>query len=333
MKTLIIAEIGVNHNGSLELAKKLIDEAAESGADIAKFQTFRAEELVTKTAGKANYQLKGTNLNETQQEMLRQLELTDVMHAELITHCKKNNINFLSTGFDIKSINFLVSLGVNCFKIPSGEITNLPYLRHIGSIGGEVILSTGMSDLGEIEDAISILEHSGTPRKNISLLHCTSEYPASIDQINLKAMKTIKNAFNVNVGYSDHSQGIEVPIAAVALGASIIEKHLTLNKNLPGPDHQASLEPSEFKSMVTSIRNIERALGDGIKRVMPSEIDMKMVARKSIVAKCVISPGEKFTEENIATKRPGTGISPMLWDSILGKVAKRNFSVDEQIDL
>lgn len=333
MKTLIIAEVGVNHNGSLELAKKLIDVAAESGADIVKFQTFRADELTTKTARKAHYQRNVNNINETQQAMLRGLELTNAMHKELIAHCAINHIKFLSTGFDIESINFLVSLGIDCLKIPSGEITNLPYLRHIGSMEKKIILSTGMSNLGEIEEAINIIENSGTPRKNITLLHCTSEYPAQIDHINLNAMKTIKNAFAVDVGYSDHSKGIEISIAAVALGASIIEKHLTLDKNLPGPDHQASLEPSEFKLMVNGIRNIERALGDGIKRVMPPEIEMKLIARRSIVAKCDISAGQRFSVENITVKRPGTGISPMLWSYILGKIAKHNFSVDEQIEI
>lgn len=333
MRSLVIAEIGVNHNGSIDLAKKLIDVAAESGADVAKFQTFNAKSLVTRNAEKASYQIKNTCTNESQYEMLSKLELTKEMHYELASHCNLRGIHFLSTGFDIQSVVFLNSMGSGYIKIPSGEITNLPYLRCIGKFNKKVILSTGMSTLGEIEDAIEVIESNGTDRAKITVLHCTSDYPASIDQINLLAMLTIKDALKVKIGYSDHSSGIEVSLAAAALGACVIEKHLTLDREMPGPDHRASLEPAEFKLMVNGIRNIEKAMGDGVKRLMPSEQKIKLVARKSIVAKRNILAGEKFTEENIDVKRPGTGISPMLWDYVIGKIAKNNFSVDELICL
>lgn len=332
MKTLIIAEAGVNHNGDINLAKKLIDIAADSGADLVKFQTFNADRLVTQSASKADYQILATDNSETQYAMLRKLELTESEHQELITYCATKNIRFFSTGFDIESINMLISLGQELFKIPSGEITNLPYLRHIGQLRKTVILSTGMSTMDEIEAAIKVLEAAGTVRNKITALHCTTAYPAPMSDINLRAMQSIQSRFNVSVGYSDHTLGIEIPIAAVSLGATVIEKHFTIDRNLPGPDHKASLEPAELKSMIIAIRNIELALGDGNKRPMPSEIGNRTVARKSIVASRNISPGEDFTEENLTTKRPGTGVSPMKWDLLLTKKAERAYSVDELTD-
>ena len=331
--TLIIAEAGVNHNGDLNLAKQLIDAAATAGADIVKFQTFNANRLVTRTAKKADYQEQTTNSEETQHDMLRRLELTEPMHHELIAYCKTRNIVFLSTGFDIESVDLLVRLGQECFKIPSGEITNLPYLRHIGQLCKTVILSTGMATMGDVEAAIDVLEQAGTPRNKLTVLHCTTEYPTPMNEVNLRAMQGIHEAFGVAIGYSDHTQGLEVAIAAVAMGATVIEKHFTLDRNLPGPDHQASLEPVELTAMVTAIRNIEVALGDGIKRLTPSEARNKPVARKSLVASRVIKAGEIFTAKNLTAKRPGTGISPMCWDEVLGKKALRDFTEDELIDL
>ena len=333
MSVFIIAEAGVNHNGSIDIAKQLIDEASSAGADAVKFQTFIANHQVTLTAKKAVYQEQTSNKEETQHAMLSRLELNEAMHHELIDHCMERNISFLSTGFDIQSVDLLVNLGQQCFKIPSGEITNLPYLRYIGQLGKKIILSTGMSKMNEIEAAIGILEKAGSSRANITILHCTSEYPAPINEVNLRAMRSIREEFDIEVGYSDHTLGIEVAIAAVAMGASVVEKHFTIDRNLPGPDHQASLEPRELKSMVSAIRNIESALGDGVKRVSPSEIKNIKVARKSIVASRIIETGEIFTNENITTKRPGTGISPMLWDDLLGKKAQRDFLVDELIEL
>ena len=332
-KILIIAEAGVNHNGDINLAKKLINSAAEAGADIVKFQTFNANRQVTNLAKKADYQNQTTDSSESQQDMLRRLELTEAMHHELIAHCAVNNIDFLSTGFDIESVNFLAGLGQDCFKIPSGEITNLPYLRHIGGFGKKVILSTGMSTLGDIEAAIDVLEYAGTPRIKITVLQCTTEYPTPMTEVNLRAMHSIHEAFGTAVGYSDHTQGIEVAIAAAAMGATVIEKHFTLDRNLPGPDHQASLEPAELIAMVRAIRNIEEALGDGIKRLTPSEVKNKSVVRKSLIASREIKAGEPFTTENITTKRPGTGISPMRWDEVLGGIAPRDFVMDELIEL
>lgn len=331
--TLIIAEAGVNHNGDLGLARQLIDAAAEAGADLVKFQTFTASRQVTLTAKKADYQTQTTDVKESQHDMLRRLELTDAMHHELIAHCATRNIGFFSTGFDIESIDLLLSLGQDHFKIPSGEITNLPYLRHVGQLGKNVILSTGMATLGDIEAAIDVLEYAGTPRTNITVLHCTTEYPTPMAEVNLRAMQSIQTAFGVAVGYSDHTQGIEVAIAAVAMGATVIEKHFTLDRNLPGPDHQASLEPSELKAMVAAIRNIELALGDGVKRLTPSEARNKPIARKSLVANQEIKAGEIFTAQNVTTKRPGTGISPMRWDEVLGRIATRNFVAEELIEL
>ena len=332
-RTLIIAEAGVNHNGDLELAKKLINIAAEAGADLVKFQTFNADRLVASTARKAAYQIQATDSRESQHEMLRRLELTEDMHKELIAHCAARDIGFFSTGFDIKSVDLLLSLGQDHFKIPSGEITNLPYLRHIGHLGRPVILSTGMAIMEEIGSALQILENSGTPKNSITVLHCTTEYPTPMPEVNLKAMLAIRDNFGVKVGYSDHTLGIEVAIAAVAIGATVIEKHFTLDRNLPGPDHKASLEPSELKSMVVAIRNIEVALGDGIKRPTPSEAKNIPIARKSIVARKAIQAGEMFKIENLTAKRPGTGISPMYFDEVLGKKARRNFAEDELIEL
>lgn len=332
MSVLIIAEAGVNHNGDMELAKRLIDVAADAGADLVKFQTFRAEHLATQSAPKANYQNQTTDQAESQFAMLKQLELSIEMHEVLITYCHQRNIGFFSAGFDIPSLDCLASLGAERFKIPSGEITNLPYLRHVGGFGKPVILSTGMATLGEIEAALEVLEAAGTPRTKTTVLHCNTEYPTPMQDVNLRAMCSMRDAFGP-VGYSDHTAGIEVPIAAVALGATVIEKHLTLDRNLPGPDHKASLEPYEFVAMVRAIRNIEQAMGDGIKRPSPSETKNKPVARKSLVAAKAIREGDQFTAENVTAKRPGTGISPMRWDEVMGRVAARDFAVDELITL
>jgi N,N'-diacetyllegionaminate synthase len=332
LKTLIIAEAGVNHNGDIAIAKKLVDIAAQAGADLVKFQTFSADRLVTLEAAKADYQMLATDNTETQHAMLRKLELTEPMHHELIAHCKTQNIGFFSTGFDNESIDLLVKLGQELFKIPSGEITNFPYLQRIGNLRKTVILSTGMSNMSEIEAAINVLEESGTPRSRITVLHCTTAYPVPISDVNLRAMQSIQKRFNVAIGYSDHTLGIEIPIAAVALGAKVIEKHFTIDRTLPGPDHKASLEPSELKSMVDGIRNVEKALGDGDKRRMPSEIVNLSIARKSIVASRPIGEGTTFTEQNLTVKRPGTGISPMEWARIIGTKAHRDFLVDELID-
>ena len=332
-RTLIIAEAGVNHNGDLALARQLIDVAAVAGADLVKFQTFTADRLATRTAQKADYQNRTTTSTESQHEMLSRLELTDAMHHELIAHCATRNIDFFSTGFDIESVDLLVRHGQNHFKIPSGEITNLPYLRHIGRLGKSVILSTGMANLGEIEAAIDALEAAGTPRAMLTVLHCTTEYPTPMAEVNLRAMLSIHAAFGVAVGYSDHTQGIEVAIAAVAMGATVIEKHFTLDRNLPGPDHKASLEPAELNAMVAAIRNIEVALGDGIKRLTTSEARNRPVVRKSLVASRAIKSGALFTAENITAKRPATGISPMRWDEVIGKTALRDFGPDELIVL
>lgn len=332
-RTLIIAEAGVNHNGDLAMARQLIDVAADAGVDFIKFQTFSAERQVTHTAAKAQYQQTRTGNAESQYAMLKRLELSFDAHCELIDYCLQKNVHFFSTGFDIQSIELLLTLGQKIIKIPSGEITNLPYLRFIGQQGMEVILSTGMSTMQEISDALKVLEDSGTRRDQITVLHCTTEYPAPFEEINLRAMQTIAQAFNVKIGYSDHSVGIEVPIAAVAMGARVIEKHFTLDRTLPGPDHQASLEPQELYAMVAAIRNVESALGDGIKQVTPSELKNRDIARKSIVARQAIKLGEFFTTENLAAKRPGSGISPMRWDEVLGMRASRDFNVDELIEL
>ena len=331
MSTFIIAEAGVNHNGSLDLAKKLIDVAVEAGADAVKFQTFKAEKLVSKKAQKAEYQKQTTDAAESQYDMIKKLELDEPAHRELIRYCGEKKIRFLSTPFDHESIELLNTLGMEIFKIPSGEITNLPYLRHIGGLGKEVILSTGMADLGEIEDALDLLVSSGTPKEKITILHATTEYPCPMDEVNLRAMGTIASAFGIRTGYSDHTRGIEVPIAAVAMGASVIEKHFTLDRTMEGPDHKASLEPDELCAMVAAIRNIEKALGEGIKKPSPSEAKNMAVARKSIVAARPIRAGEVFTSENIAIKRPGTGISPMRYDEIVGERAARDYEEDEPL--
>jgi len=332
-KILIIAEAGVNHNGNINVAKQLIDVAVEAGADLVKFQTFSADRLATASARKADYQNKTTSNIESQHAMLRRLELTVEMHEELIAYCQRQGIAFCSTGFDIQSIDFLLALGINLIKVPSGEITNLPYLRHVGGLGKPVILSTGMASLGEIEDALAVLEGAGTLRESITVLHCNTEYPTQMSDVNLCAMGNIGRALGVAVGYSDHTLGIEVPIAAAALGASVIEKHFTLDRNLVGPDHNASLEPKELKAMVLAIRNIELALGDGIKRPSASEVKNRPIVRKSLVAVRDIRAGEIFSAENVTAKRPGTGLSPMRWDDVMGCAAKRNFAVDELIAL
>ena len=332
LKTLIIAEAGVNHNGELSLAKRLIDVAADAEADLIKFQTFSAKNIVTRSVLKADYQYESTDKDESQYAMLEKLELTEEMHRELVKYSQQRGIGFFSTGFDIDSVNMLIRLGQVRFKVPSGEITNLPLLRHIGKQNKEVILSTGMSDLGEVGNAIKTLEDAGTTRSKITALHCTTAYPAPMNDVNLSAMLSIQKAFGVSVGYSDHSEGIEVAIAAVALGAKVIEKHFTLDKTLPGPDHKASLEPDELKKMITAIRNIELALGDGVKKIMPSELKNRQVARQSIVAKANIKKGEALSETNITTKRAGSGISPMRWDQIIGSKANRDYSIDEIID-
>lgn len=332
-RVLIIAEAGVNHNGDMALAIRLIEAAARAGADVVKFQTFNAKRLVTVNAAKASYQVQATGGNETQLEMLRRLELTEDMHRELQSHCARAGIEFLSTGFDAESVAMLVGLGVNLFKVPSGEITNLPYLRYIGGLGGRVLLSTGMATLDEVGAALAVVESAGTPRSRITVLHCTTEYPTPMHDVNLLAMLTMRDNFGVEVGYSDHTKGIEVSIAAVSMGARVIEKHFTLDRNLPGPDHAASLEPDELDALVASIRNIEVALGDGVKRLAGSEAANRLIARKSIVASRGILAGERLSAENLTTKRPGTGISPMAWDDVIGTVALRDFAADELIEI
>jgi N,N'-diacetyllegionaminate synthase len=332
-RVFVIAEAGVNHNGSLDTAKKLIDVAASAGADAVKFQTFKAKNLVCKSAKKAEYQIQVTDSEETQFEMIRRLELDVDAHKELMSYCESRNIMFLSTPFDLESVDLLNELGLNTFKIPSGDITNLPYLRKIGALNKKVILSTGMSNIVEVENALNVLMQAGTKIENITVLHANTEYPTPMEDVNLKAIQTIADTFNVDVGYSDHTLGIEVDIAAVAMGAKIIEKHFTLDKNMSGPDHKASLEPKELIAMVKAIRNIEMALGDGIKRVMSSEEKNKVVARKSLVAKYLINEGDIFSVDNLEIKRPGNGISPMRWDEVIGSKAKRSFLPDEQIEL
>ena len=331
MSVFIIAEAGVNHNGSIKIAKDLINVAVESGADAVKFQTFKAEKLVSKTAEKADYQKKTTEASESQFDMLKKLELDVEAHQELLVYCQEKNIMFLSTPFDHDSINMLNDLGLETFKIPSGEITNLPYLRHVGSLNKKVVLSTGMSNLKEIGDALAVLTNAGTLNENITVLHANTMYPTPMEDVNLNAMQTIHKEFGVAVGYSDHTIGIEVDIAAVAMGASIIEKHFTLNKAMEGPDHKASLEPEELKAMVSAIRNIEKALGSNEKILSPSEEVNLNIARKSIVASCPIRKGELLSEKNISTKRPGTGISPMKWDEIIGTIATKSYQMDESI--
>ncbi|HLD23280.1 MAG TPA: N-acetylneuraminate synthase [Sulfuricurvum sp.] len=331
MSIFIIAEAGVNHNGSLEIAKALIDAAVRADADAVKFQTFKADKLVSKTAQKASYQKETTDADESQYAMIKKLELDEKAHHELIEYCKMKNILFLSTPFDHESIDLLADLGMEIFKIPSGELTNLPYLRHIGSLKKEVILSTGMATIDEINAALQVLITAGTSKEQITVLHATTEYPCPMNEVNLRAMLTIRNTFNIRVGYSDHTRGIEVPIAAAAMGASVIEKHFTLDRQMEGPDHKASLEPDELIAMVQAIRNIEKALGDGIKQPSPSEMKNIPIARKSIVASRAIAKGERLSAENITVKRPGNGISPMRFDEIIGTIASKNYTEDEAI--
>ena len=330
-KIFIIAEAGVNHNGDIKMAQKLIDVAKSAGADAVKFQTFKAESLVSKVAQKADYQKQTTGADESQLEMVKKLELSFCDFRELKKYCDEKEISFLSTPFDFESIDFLESLEMPIYKVPSGEITNLPYLMKIASKGKPVIMSTGMSDMDEVESALEMLRDNGAG--SVTLLHCNTQYPTPFEDANIKAMLTLKERFGVAVGYSDHTLGIEAPIAAVALGATVIEKHFTLDKNIEGPDHKASLDPQELIDMVTSIRNIELALGDGIKTPSKSEIPNKEVARKSIVAKRNIVKGEIFIEENITVKRPGNGISPMKWFEVLGRSAEHDYFEDELIDL
>lgn len=330
-KTFIIAEAGVNHNGDINLAKKMIDKAIESGVDAIKFQTFISEKVISKFAEQAEYQKQNIGKVESQLEMVKKLEISFKHFIELKAYCDDKKILFLSTAFDETSMEFLNNLGLEIFKIPSGEITNLPYLRKIGSLKKRVILSTGMSTLGDIEKALEILRTSGTT--DITILHCNTEYPTPICDVNLKAMNTIRDAFKVEIGYSDHTLGIEVPIAAVALGATVIEKHFTLDKTMEGPDHRASLEPEELKEMVRCIRSIEQALGDGIKKLTESESKNINIARKSIVANKYIKKDEIFTEDNLTIKRPGDGISPMQWDEIIGRESKKEFKEDELIEI
>lgn len=331
MSVLIIAEAGVNHNGSLTLAKKLVDTAKEAGADCVKFQTFISQNIVSKSTAKAEYQKKNTEEDETQFKMLKKLELSFDDFNELQKYCDTSAIKFLSTPFDFESIEFLKTIGMELWKIPSGEITNLPYLIKIAKLKQPVVLSTGMSTLEEIETAVNVLKKNGVT--DLTVLHCTTEYPTPFEDVNLNAMHTIKEKFDVKIGYSDHTRGIEVPIAAVALGATVIEKHFTLDRNMEGPDHKASIEPHELKAMVDAIRNIEKALGDGIKQPAESEKKNLAIARKSIVAKVDIKEGEILTKDNITVKRPGNGISPMKWFDVIGTKATRDYQEDELIEI
>jgi len=330
-KTVIIAEAGVNHNGSMDIAKQLIGVAANSGADYVKFQTFKAKFLVTESAEKAEYQKHLTEDSESHFEMIKRLELDKDAHLNLISYCEKKNIKFLSTAFDSESVDLLSELDIPFFKIPSGEITNLPYLRHIGGIKKPVVMSTGMATLEEVHSAMDVLLKAGVKKDDLTILHCNTEYPTPMKDVNLRAMLTIRDELGVKVGYSDHTLGIEIPIAAVTLGAKIVEKHFTLDRSLPGPDQAASLEPEELKAMVSAIRNIECALGNRLKTPSQSEKKNMPIARKSIVAKKFINKGELFSEKNLAVKRPGTGISPMDWDEVLGKTAETDYQMDDLI--
>ena len=333
--TIIIAEAGVNHNGSLELAKQLVDKAVEAGVDYIKFQTFNASKLVTKAAKQAEYQQKNIGKGgDSQCQMLKKLELSAEDHEVLIAYCKENGIKFFSTAFDFDSIEYLHSLDLDLWKIPSGEVTNYPFLKRVAAFNEKTILSTGMCDMEDVRATVEALYKNGLSKENLILLHCNTEYPTPFEDVNLKAMDALRKEFCVEVGYSDHTKGIEVPIAAVALGATVIEKHFTLDRNMEGPDHKASLEPDELKAMVSAIRNIEKAVGgDGTKHVSESERKNIAIARKSIVAACDIKAGEVFTEQNLTVKRPGSGISPMKWDEIVGTAAKRDFAEDELIEI
>lgn len=334
-RVLIIAEAGVNHNGSIEIAKQLVDKAVEAGVDVIKFQTFRAEKLVSKSAKQAEYQKKniGSEADDNQYNMLKKLELSEQNHQTLIDYCRDKGIKFFSTAFDLESIDYLHSLNLGMWKIPSGEITNYPYIKKIAQYGDPIILSTGMCELDDVSAAMKALIKNGAKQEQITILHCNTEYPTPFEDVNLKAMLEIQEQYQVKVGYSDHTRGIEVPIAAVALGATVIEKHFTLDRNMPGPDHKASLEPSELKAMVSAIRHIEQALGDGHKTVSPSEQKNISIARKSIVAACPIREGDVLTEQNLTVKRPGTGISPMRWEEVLGTKAIKDFGEEELITL
>lgn len=332
-KALIVAEAGVNHNGDIALAHKLVDAASEAGADVVKFQTFKAAENVSGTAPKARYQTETTDARESQLDMIRKLELGPEEFRELKHHCNEIGIRFWSTAFDLPSVDFLQKLTPGMWKIPSGEITNPIYLRKIGALNEEVVMSTGMATLGEIETALDILESAGTSRNKITLLHCTTEYPAPLEDINLKAMWTMAAAFPGirGVGYSDHTRGIEISLAAAAMGAILIEKHFTLDRAMQGPDHAASLEPAELASLVQGVRNIELALGNGIKKPAPEELENRIAARKSLVARTNISRGEIFSEANLTVKRPGSGVSAIHWDKYMGKPAPRDYRADELI--
>ena len=333
--TVIIAEAGVNHNGSLDMAKQLVLKAKEAGVDYIKFQTFKASKLVTKTARQAEYQQKNIGKgDESQYQMLKKLELSPKDHEELIAFCNEIGIKFFSTAFDFDSIDYLHSLNLGLWKVPSGEVTNYPFLKRIAAFDEKTILSTGMCDMQDVSNAVEALYKNGLSKENLILLHCNTEYPTPFEDVNLKAMDALREKYGVEVGYSDHTRGIEVPIAAVALGATVIEKHFTLDRTLPGPDHKASLEPEELKAMVSAIRNIEKAVGgDGTKHVSESERKNIAIARKSIVAACDIKAGETFTEDNLTVKRPGSGISPMRWEEVLGRKARKDFNEDELIEL
>ena len=333
--TVIIAEAGVNHNGSLELARQLVDAAAVAGADIIKFQTFKAASLVTKSARRAEYQKNNIGgVDDSQYQMLKQLELSPEDHEILIRYCRERNIRFFSTAFDLDSINYLHSLNPGLWKIPSGEVTDYPFLKRIAAFNEKTILSTGMCDMEDVRQAVDALYRNGLSKENLILMHCNTEYPTPYEDVNLKAMDALRKEFGVEVGYSDHTKGIEVPIAAVALGATIVEKHFTLDRNMAGPDHKASLEPEELKAMVRAIRNIEKAIdGDGTKHVSQSERKNMAIARKSIVAACPIKKGERLTDKNLVAKRPGTGISPMQWENLIGTTAIRDFEEDELIEV
>ena len=333
MSVLIIAEAGVNHNGSMVIARKLVDAAVEAGVDIIKFQTFKAEKLVSKEAKKAEYQKSNIgDGNDSQFEMLKKLELSEQDHEELIAYCRQSGIRFWCTAFDFESMDYLHSLDLGLWKIPSGEITNYPFIRKIASYGEPIIMSTGMCEKNDIRNAVQVLNRYGIGKDLITILHCNTQYPTPYKDVNLRAMLTIRKEFDTRIGYSDHTHGIEVPIAAVAMGAEVIEKHFTLDRSLPGPDHKASLEPAELKAMVSAIRNIEQALGDGIKKVSDSEKANMAVARKSIVAACPIRKGEIFTEENLTVKRPGNGVSPMKWLEVIGTMATKDYQEEDLIE-
>ncbi|MDA9066881.1 N-acetylneuraminate synthase [Flavobacteriales bacterium] len=327
-RTLIIAEAGVNHNGDINIAKKLVDAAADAGVDYVKFQTFKADKLVNKDAKQADYQIENTGVVESQYQMLKRLELTDENHHILIDYCDKKGVKFLSTAFDFESIEFLKDK-LDFYKIPSGEITNLPYLIKVAKLKLPIVMSTGMANMQEVKEALAVLIAHGINKEDVTILHCNTEYPTPMKDVNLLAMKTIEKELGVEIGYSDHTLGIEIPIAAVTLGATVIEKHFTIDKTMEGPDHKASLEPNELKAMVAGIRAIELAMGNGIKTPSESEQKNIKVARKSLVALTDIKEGEVFNESNITVKRPGTGISPMKWNEVLGSRASRNYKADE----